>query len=207
MLLPTEFPQFRPLPALTQESALHTRDDDHLLNPSTNSQNTRMDPSLRPTSTAIHKPTSNSTSSSSTAPTLNPRSCVTCRRRKVKCDKRNPCSNCTKANSPCVFPSPGRAPRRPRKPQDNELLKRLAKLEGLVEELSGNPEGDLERSRGDSHDSHEDEESEGDMEVDKDPLEGQGGRLFFDRKGKSRYVNHAFWANLHEEVRLDACAV
>ncbi|KAF7856989.1 hypothetical protein EAF04_009749 [Stromatinia cepivora] len=88
-----------------------------------------------------------STSAPTAAPTgLNARSCVTCRRRKVKCDKKVPCSNCTKAQSQCVFPAPGRAPRRPRaggKPvsdREAELLKRLRRLEGVVEELSGQVE-------------------------------------------------------------------
>ncbi|PBP20792.1 hypothetical protein BUE80_DR008119 [Diplocarpon rosae] len=67
---------------------------------------------------------------------LNARSCVTCRRRKVK------------AGSTCVFPAPGRAPRRPRQggtivsEREAELLKRLRRLEGVVEELSGQAETD-----------------------------------------------------------------
>ncbi|CAK7210185.1 hypothetical protein SCUCBS95973_000693 [Sporothrix curviconia] len=89
-----------------------------------------------------------------TAPSseLNPRSCVTCRRRKVRCDKLMPCTNCRRAMVPCIFPAPERAPRRPRrkdpvalKPHQSsereiELLKRLHKLEGIVEELSGQVE-------------------------------------------------------------------
>ncbi|POR33178.1 Putative transcriptional regulatory protein [Tolypocladium paradoxum] len=87
-------------------------------------------------------------SGGSGAPVLNPRSCVTCRRRKVRCDKQMPCSNCRRALIPCVFPAPGRAPRqqRPKDPnappknssqREVELIKRLRKLEGIVEELSG----------------------------------------------------------------------
>ncbi|KND90938.1 putative transcriptional regulatory protein [Tolypocladium ophioglossoides CBS 100239] len=87
-------------------------------------------------------------SGDSGAPVLNPRSCVTCRRRKVRCDKQMPCSNCRRALIPCIFPAPGRAPRqqRPRDPnaapknssqREVELIKRLRKLEGIVEELSG----------------------------------------------------------------------
>ncbi|KAL5606636.1 hypothetical protein BROUX41_003033 [Berkeleyomyces rouxiae] len=78
---------------------------------------------------------------------LNPRSCITCRRRKVRCDKHMPCSNCRRNQIQCVFPAPGRAPRRPRMKDPNapiknpsereaELLKRLHKLESIVEELS-----------------------------------------------------------------------
>lgn len=78
-------------------------------------------------------------------PALNPRSCATCRRRKVRCDKQMPCSNCRRGQIPCVFPAPGRAPRRPKDPnapsrsgshREAELVRRLRKLEGIVEELS-----------------------------------------------------------------------
>lgn len=73
---------------------------------------------------------------------LNPRSCVTCRRRKVKCDKTHPCSNCTRQHIDCVFPTPGRAPRKPRKvndPRDVELLARLRRLEGVVKRMGVDP--------------------------------------------------------------------
>jgi hypothetical protein len=102
---------------------------------------------------------------------LNARSCVTCRRRKVKCDKSNPCSNCTKAGSPCVFPAPGRAPRRPRQggkvvsEREAELLKRLRRLEGVVEELSGQVEVEAVKHSPSSDNSssvHKDTESGGD---------------------------------------------
>ncbi|KAI2467063.1 fungal-specific transcription factor domain-containing protein [Annulohypoxylon bovei var. microspora] len=59
-----------------------------------------------------------------------------------------PCGNCRKAQIQCVFPAPGRAPRRPRAKDPNappkqtsereiELMKRLRKLESIVEDLSG----------------------------------------------------------------------
>lgn len=87
-----------------------------------------------------------SQSPSNSGANLNPRSCVTCRRRKVKCDKKQPCANCVKAHIDCIFPSPGRAPRKPRKPQDSELVERLKKLEGVVRSLGSQagvaPEGE-----------------------------------------------------------------
>lgn len=126
---------------------------------------------------------------------LNPRSCVTCRRRKVrppcasrnswlcrenqtiladtlinqvKCDKLQPCTNCRRAHIFCIFPAPGRAPRRQRprdgiappgmKPHSSEreaeLMKRLRKLEGIVEELSGQIEMEATR-QGSSSESPE----------------------------------------------------
>lgn len=73
---------------------------------------------------------------------LNPRSCVTCRRRKVKCDKTHPCRNCTRQHIECVFPTPGRAPRKARKISDTrdvELLARLRRLEGVVKRMGVDP--------------------------------------------------------------------
>ena len=82
------------------------------------------------------QPATNTTSSSgSGSSSLNPRSCVTCRRRKVKCDKRHPCSNCTRAHTECIYPAPGRAPRKAKKPADADLMERLRRLEGIVQSL------------------------------------------------------------------------
>jgi hypothetical protein len=120
---------------------------------------------------------------------LNPRSCVTCRRRKVKCDKHSPCSNCTKAHIPCVFPERGRAVRRPRKPPDNELLKRLAKLEGVVEELSGQV-GVEDAAAGVGNQF---------VKAEAVVSEKESGRLVIDQ-GRSRYVSGNFWASLSNEV-------
>lgn len=88
-----------------------------------------------------------------------PRSCVICRRRKVRCDKISPCSNCRRANIPCVFPSTDdRPPRWARRldrltnnavqvttadpqrlpdPASLQVMERLKTLEALVKDLSG----------------------------------------------------------------------
>ncbi|KAH7307949.1 hypothetical protein B0I35DRAFT_464270, partial [Stachybotrys elegans] len=50
-----------------------------------------------------------------------PRSCTVCRARKVRCDKQMPCSNCKKAQIPCVLPQPER-PRWARRLQQNSAL-------------------------------------------------------------------------------------
>ncbi|KAK5134016.1 hypothetical protein LTR08_007021 [Meristemomyces frigidus] len=83
---------------------------------------------------------------------LNPRSCVTCRKRKVRCDKVHPCTNCNRAHIECVFPAPGRAPRKARKVgegKDKDLLERLRKLEGVVKGMGMEvPGGILEKEAG-----------------------------------------------------------
>ena len=84
-------------------------------------------------------------------------SCVTCRRRKVRCDKQNPCSNCRRANIACTFPSTDRPPRWARRlerltnnsaasnapapqgtdPGVSKVMDRLQSLESLVKDLKG----------------------------------------------------------------------
>ena len=141
---------------------------------------------------------------------LNPRSCVTCRKRKVRCDKQQPCSNCVRARIPCQFPAPGRAPRRPRKPPDGELLARLRKLEGVVKSLGATPDDEnilpspLATENGTVHrpDSASPLVENGVENANRlrnASLDNNFGRLVLD-EGKSRYVNNSFWANLSNEV-------
>ena len=157
----------------------------------------------------------------STSPNLNPRSCVTCRRRKVKCDKKHPCSNCNKAGIECLFPKPGRVPRRSKKPPDTELLARLRRLEGVVQSLGKGANGeDLPAESGTANSSQRPSMSEA-VSPASDRRESVGqlaehkmttteptyptsfdkefGRLVID-EGKSRYVSNSFWASMTEEV-------
>lgn len=171
-------------------------------------------------------------------PALNPRSCVTCRRRKVRCDKQMPCSNCRRAQIPCIFPAPGRAPRQ-QKPKDPnappksssqrevELIKRLRKLEGIVEELSGQIEVESGSSRlahsesprvgaggeftstgqySSSLDFFGRPASEGGPETNPDILRKRdvgpnfGRMVLGDQKGTARYVSSGFWSKMNDEV-------
>ncbi|KAL6161849.1 hypothetical protein ACJBU6_00947 [Exserohilum turcicum] len=151
------------------------------------------------------------------APTPAPRSCVTCRRRKVKCDKNNPCSNCVRAKIECIFPGPGRAPRKSRKPSDAELLERLRRLEGVVISLNAQVEGhehdaadrDKQRQSSAGLDNRlyhktaagptAQDGDHGAINDNVDGLESRFGRLVIE-KGRSRYINNSFWASLNNEV-------
>ncbi|KAL4887935.1 fungal-specific transcription factor domain-containing protein [Aspergillus ambiguus] len=152
------------------------------------------------------------------------RSCVTCRRRKVRCNKRCPCSNCARAGIECVYPPPGRAPRKTKRPQDAELLARLRRLEGVIEHLS---EQNATSARQPSPEQQNvnipatattttnepsqfapppAEESAG-CPFNLDPkkplqprnLQHEFGRLVID-EGRSRYVSNRFWASLGDEI-------
>ena len=154
---------------------------------------------------------------------FNSRSCVTCRKRKVKCDKRHPCSNCNKAGIECLFPGPGRAPRRSRKPPDTELLARLRRLEGVVQNLGKgvDVEGDAVHSVQVAMESDRPTERQKPSkpsvkdaalaafyeptqkihpgDANRDVMIKEFGRLVVE-EGRSRYVSNKFWTSLSEEV-------
>ncbi|KAL6704678.1 hypothetical protein ACN47E_007960 [Coniothyrium glycines] len=160
---------------------------------------------------------------SAAGPSPNPRSCVTCRRRKVKCNKNVPCSHCVRAKVECIFPGPGRAPRKSRKLPDAELLERLRRLEGVVSSLNAQVEGhehdaehrERERERGQEQHRERARQRQSSAGEDRRPyghteaqvaadssvhgLESRFGRLVIE-KGRSRYINNSFWASLNNEV-------
>ncbi|KAH7233803.1 uncharacterized protein BKA55DRAFT_580188 [Fusarium redolens] len=53
------------------------------------------------------------------------RNCISCKERKVRCDRRLPCSNCTKADRDCVFPTTGRILRHPRRMRLEDVVNHL----------------------------------------------------------------------------------
>ena len=60
---------------------------------------------------AAGAPATGTTASTTPSAPVKQRSCLTCRQRKVRCDKASPCSNCRRADIACVFPSTDRPPR------------------------------------------------------------------------------------------------
>jgi hypothetical protein len=151
------------------------------------------------------------------APRLNPRSCVTCRRRKVRCNKENPCANCVRAGIECVFPGPGRAPRKSRKPPDAELLARLRRLEGVVHSLGAHVDdngvvvsptltgsADIRARFGEAQagDSPTSDRSESKRQS----LDKKLGRLVIS-DDRSRYVSNTFWTGMSDEVCRQLCCL
>ncbi|VUC37328.1 unnamed protein product [Clonostachys rosea] len=61
-------------------------------------------------------------------------SCVTCRKRKILCNKDFPCANCIKYNIPCIPSIP--APSRPRRRVTQDMRERLAKCETLLQQYA-----------------------------------------------------------------------
>jgi hypothetical protein len=69
------------------------------------------------------------------------RSCLVCQKRKVRCNRDHPCANCVKGCMVCIYPA--NTKRRPRglgKKKGDEMRRRVARLEGLLETLGGRVE-------------------------------------------------------------------
>ena len=97
----------------------------------------------RPSQTAPDSPGIDTSAGNrrATPPNLNPKirrrnrlitSCLECRRRKLKCDKQHPCTNCTKFNRDCVFLAPALDPASQQKLA--EIKEKMGTLERTLEE-------------------------------------------------------------------------
>ncbi|KAG4444018.1 hypothetical protein IFR05_000478 [Cadophora sp. M221] len=64
------------------------------------------------------------------------RSCILCHQRKIRCDKKSPCGNCTRADVLCCFPKPEQPVRRPHKTTIADVSSRLARLERTIQALA-----------------------------------------------------------------------
>ncbi|KAK7216787.1 hypothetical protein V2G26_004790 [Clonostachys chloroleuca] len=66
--------------------------------------------------------------------------CVSCQRRKKRCDRNNPCSSCVLLGINCTASQP--APHRKRRRKNQEMVERLERCEELLRQLAeGNKSG------------------------------------------------------------------
>lgn len=124
--------------------------------------------------------------------------CLNCRKRKIRCDRRDPCAHCTKSELCCSFPATGRTPTRRfqgQRPEDvgwkarqREVLNKLSQLEAVVKELQ--TDGDATQDAGQGENFNNDE---GHADTD------EPGMLVSAESG-SMYVDNGFWAALYGEV-------
>lgn len=112
-------------------------------------------------------------------------SCELCQRRKVRCDKGNPCSTCKRMGVKCEIPARRRLPRGRnggRRKGDTDLKARIAKLENLVSSLGG-------ETRSNTNLPSARPEPKRDEAPQKEPITDM-----------SRYLGSSFWSNLSSEV-------
>ncbi|KAK4123274.1 hypothetical protein N657DRAFT_664318 [Parathielavia appendiculata] len=79
--------------------------------------------------------TSEASAAAASSPAHEPLACVSCRSRKLKCDRQKPvCARCAKSNAECVYPESRRKPAFKRR-NVRELEERLAQVEGLLKSV------------------------------------------------------------------------
>lgn len=123
-------------------------------------------------------------------PTVSKHPCVTCQRRKVKCDRRDPCTRCLN----CKQPEAHRAPRRPQKREANVLNRvrqleiSLKRMQALVADGKRAQDQKTKNAKG-VHNSTDETRI----------LEDSVGRLIIDDE-KTRYISGSSWANLADQV-------
>lgn len=156
------------------------------------------------------------------------RTCAVCRQKKIKCDRQKPCSNCIRSGCDCTYPiGRGRAPKRPRRLVEGQLVDKLARLETIIQHLAAEHGSKIETPSGgptpepsvgsahqppravasdrrpeatgsSQHPRHEPaEDNYSDSAIAS--LQGHLGRLVMDDK-KSYYVSNPLWATMMHEV-------
>ncbi|CAG8025585.1 unnamed protein product [Penicillium olsonii] len=114
---------------------------------------------------------------------LTPFSCVVCHKRKVKCDRQEPCSNCAKANVECVYRAP--PPRRKRGLDANGSVSQ-ERAKSLKRDAA--PHGSHTASRRDSA-----------GEERSDERAGGSGRMIM-KDGNSIYLENNLWTSVSNEL-------
>lgn len=120
--------------------------------------------------------------------------CVSCQRRKVKCDRKSPCSRCLATGQECRQPETRRAPRRARRAAPGLVSEKLRQLEKSLDEvraavLSGKPEETGEAAEATLISSEGQSQS----------LDNSLGRLIIEDEN-SYYISSSSWANLADQV-------
>ena len=124
-------------------------------------------------------------------------SCKLCQRRKVSCDKGDPCATCKRAGIKCEVAVRQRLPRGRnggRKRTDAELKQRIGRLESLVTSLtSANPTNETPPSQ---------VEPPGQSMIQQQAPDPRSLAPEFMDVGRdmTRYLGSSYWSNICEEV-------
>lgn len=151
-------------------------------------------------------------------------SCVTCKRRKVRCDKNFPCANCARKRIECVYlTSEKKRTRGPGKHRAGERLEqmtsRVAQLEQVLGKLQSRGTGEDRSpiqenfraiSETGSAPQHDGNSTRTDTfrtvatgetgEAGEENGQARSTSRLLVKGGKSQYIRNKFWASINEEV-------
>jgi hypothetical protein len=145
-------------------------------------------------------------------------SCVTCKKRKVKCDKNVPCANCARRHIECIYlTTEKKRTRGPGKHRAGERLEQMTSRVAQLEQVLGKLQS---RNIGEGQSPGQDNPRENLESVSVGQQESQGGKStktdgfrtgegeeenrstsrLLVKGGKSQYIRNKFWASINEEV-------
>ncbi|KPM41953.1 hypothetical protein AK830_g4611 [Neonectria ditissima] len=128
------------------------------------------------------------------------RSCVICHRRKVRCDKQSPCSQCARGGYSCLYPPAGPPVRRVRKTTITDVASRISELERTLKDvpLGLRPASPALGGRRDC--------SEPGVQAESDAGDGSRSDEVLLKKGSSsQYFNEVLFSRVIEQVSWLLC--
>ncbi|KND86384.1 putative transcriptional regulatory protein [Tolypocladium ophioglossoides CBS 100239] len=132
--------------------------------------------------------------------------CAICQHRKVKCDRKDPCSNCIKANVPCTSSTP--APMRRRRRPNQDLRERLARCEELLLQCAGTDGGPATQSAKGllpltpaTNGAPAPEASTSQLTSDSSPQTSRPAGMMVQHEGGPRLMDCHIWASIYDELQ------
>ena len=151
---------------------------------------------------------------------LRPYACQLCQRRKVRCDRREPCAACTKSRADCVFKPPAPTRRRPRKSPEAILLTKLRRYEDILKKNGVRidpPKGETDLSQTVeemtiskqncatvNHEPSDQVSVKSSIERHRKEAPGKGEIIM--KNGKTRYLENPLWKQLSDDF-MDASEI
>jgi Fungal Zn(2)-Cys(6) binuclear cluster domain len=138
-------------------------------------------------------------------------SCLVCHKRKVKCDRGRPCSNCTRNNVECEYRAPPAPRRRKKRGIDPALAEKLRRYEEQLRRSGVELDEDGEIIDDDITNASDQDDREGERNIrarpsksrtgsrTQTPLKAEEGTLIVDA-GKSRYLESGLWVTLSDQL-------
>jgi hypothetical protein len=156
-------------------------------------------------STSIPPPAQESVAKNSRVP-----SCVLCQTRKVRCDRKEPCTGCVKAGVSCVPSVPVSVRRRRRIIDGDQLTARLRRCEALLKAYEGNASQGNNKTSGNgtepSLQSHLQSQTSGPEQLSRQPIvASEGGKMIIEH-GQHRYVDKSVLCSFHWGQEKETCS-
>ena len=130
------------------------------------------------------------------------RSCVLCHQRKIRCDKKLPCRNCSRVDVLCYYPEPEQTVRRPQKTTIADVSARLARLERTISALSNDPSFNQEVTPSGPLATEDFNSTDPIGSLASGASGASGEEKLVQGDYSSRYFNEALLSRVLEEVRI-----